>query len=185
MSISPSSDTSNRIVVGVTPAQAESVLRTAAGYAQKFDASLECVLVDADQHTVVGSPGSNVAELLLAPSDPATGPKRDVNEAAKASISRILEPFGVAWDAHALVGRPAEALASFAEELDASMIVIGARRPGIAKSVAQFLNGSVAEHLLSRQNRPVVVVPLNPVRMTDPVPWEQDDEAEPDAYAAE
>lgn len=175
MPFTRSSDTPNQIVVGVTPAQAESVLRTAAAYAQKFDASLECVLVDAEQSVVAGGPGSNVAELLLAPSDPANGPKREVNEAAKSDIARILEPYNVNWDAHALVGRPAEALASFADESDALMIVIGARRPGLAKSLSQFLNGSVAEHLMSRQNRPVVVVPLNPVSMTDPLPWEEAD----------
>lgn len=166
--------TSGRIVVGVTPAQAESVLAAAAVYAQKFNASLECVLVDADQFTLASTPGTNVAEVLLAPSDPAAGPQKEIGESAREEIARILAPHNVEWSARALHGRPADALASVAEEIDAQMIVIGARRPGLVKSLAQFLNGSVAEHLMSRQPRPVVVVPLNPVSMNDPLPWESD-----------
>ena len=177
----PTTSEQPRIVVGVTPTQVERVLPVAATFAQKFGGVLECVLVDADQFTAVGSPGGTVADILLAPSDPQTVPAPDVNQAALAEIERILSPLGVEWNARALQGKPADALMSVADDVDAAMIVIGARRPGLVKSLAKLLNGSVAAHLMSRQHRPVVTVPLNPVAAGEAAPWTIDEQPNDEA----
>jgi len=36
----------------------------------------------------------------------------------------------------------------------------------------EFLNGSIAAHLAHRQRRPVVVIPLSPVREGEALPWQ-------------
>lgn len=162
-----------RIVVGVTPAQADDVVSTAASMALRMGASLECVLVNPTEQDTVpnGMPAVPVAQALLPP-DAENAPEQDVHPAARTEIERILQPFDVSWNIRALGGHPAEVLAAFAEQTDAVMIVIGRHRPGIKSSLAKFINGSVAEHLIARQHRPVLVVPIAPVTMSDPLPWE-------------
>jgi nucleotide-binding universal stress UspA family protein len=67
-----------------------------------------------------------------------------------------------------LVGDPATAVVSLAEEMDADLIVVGARRRGLFVSA---LLGSVSREIADATDRPVVVVPsagrlahLTPVR---------------------
>ena len=53
-------------------------------------------------------------------------------------------------------GRPVAGILAFAKEVDADLIVIGARRRGVMRP---FFLGSVAGRLLRRSRRPVLVVP--------------------------
>ena len=55
-----------------------------------------------------------------------------------------------------LAGEPAKAIAAYADELDADLLVLGSRGLG---SVTGALAGSVSHALLKRLKRPVVIVP--------------------------
>jgi nucleotide-binding universal stress UspA family protein len=52
------------------------------------------------------------------------------------------------------------------------MIVVGSRRRGVRSGLKEFFGGSVAAQLAHRQHRPVVVVPVAPVPLDTPLPWE-------------
>lgn len=52
------------------------------------------------------------------------------------------------------------------------MIVVGTRPAGFRGTVHEFLSGSVAAQLAHHQRRPVVVVPLRPVGIDEPPPWQ-------------
>jgi nucleotide-binding universal stress UspA family protein len=59
-------------------------------------------------------------------------------------------------EAHLRVGPTAEALGAAAEELDASLVIVGTHgRTGIARAVL----GSVADKILRTVHRPTLVVP--------------------------
>ena len=46
------------------------------------------------------------------------------------------------------------------------------REASVRETLREFFQGSVASHLAHRQHRPVLVVPLNPVAGSEPLPWE-------------
>jgi len=91
------------------------------------------------------------------------------------TIAEVLDHHPVRWSVRALAGGPAQELAGLAEEVDAAMIVVGTRDPGIRGSLHEFFNGSVAVQLAHRQHRPIVVVPLNPVGAEGDLPWQDED----------
>ncbi len=63
------------------------------------------------------------------------------------------------WSYHAHHGNPAQLLSSLADSNDASMIVIGAPRHGLASLVARLLGESVSAQLIHHGHRPVVLIP--------------------------
>ena len=158
------------VIVGVTPGQPEVVAVRAAEFARRFDAELVCASVDPSSYAVEeGLDGS----LRTMPFDPDAADPRNAefDPALRARLARVLDGRGVAWSTRALVGDPAHALGDIAEDLDAAMIVVGSREPGVRSSLHEFFAGSVAAHLAHLQHRPVVVVPLAPVAPGSSLPW--------------
>ena len=73
---------------------------------------------------------------------------------------------GVPLAFHTLAGDPATAIARFAVDHDARLIVVGTRRPGVRASLGLLISGPVSSRLARRQPVPVLVVPLH-----DRSPW--------------
>ena len=83
----------------------------------------------------------------------------------------MLAGSGVAWEFRYLAGRADRALTHLARAVDASAIVVGARRPTSGERLHEFFEGSIALHLTRHQHRPVLVVPLSVVDWKAPAPW--------------
>ena len=66
---------------------------------------------------------------------------------------------GVTWTLRVLGGDPAQALDRLAQRVDASLIVVGGPRRGVAHRAESLLTGSVSGWLARNQKRPVLVVP--------------------------
>jgi nucleotide-binding universal stress UspA family protein len=141
----PAEELRGWVVVGVVSATAEAVVARAAEFARRFGTGLACVAVEPDRMAFAES----IDGTVLSYHD---GPAAFV----------------------ALTGDPATGLASFAQTVDAPMIVVGSREAGLRGSLREFFAGSVALHLSHRQTRPVVVVPLAPVSRTQALPWEDE-----------
>lgn len=163
-------DHRNRILVGIVPGQPPAVVTMAARFARRFDAELVCAFVDAARYPIEELPDGTVVSLAIDP-DSADDSAEELAGELKAAIGTALEKCPVDWSVRTLVGGPAEELGRLAAELDAAMIVVGTREPGLRGTFREFLNGSVAAQLSHRQHRPVVVVPLNPVGAEGDVPW--------------
>ncbi|MEG2927695.1 MAG: universal stress protein, partial [Glutamicibacter sp.] len=78
---------------------------------------------------------------------------------------------GVELESYTVAGDPAKVLAAVAEQLDAQMIVVGTRRPGIRSKMAQLMDGSIAVALAHKQHRPVLVIPQQPAQENE-LPWD-------------
>ena len=85
--------------------------------------------------------------------------------------ANVLAGSDVPWSVRELVGDPALAIKSLANEVDSPLIVIGTRRRGIGESIREFFTGSVAARLAHRQNRPILVVPLGDPAGDDEELW--------------
>ncbi len=158
------------VVVGVVPEQPDAVIATAATFAEHFHADLVCASVNAGGYTIDTRPDGTVVSMSIDP-DLAEERVEVFDPELRASIAAVLEDRGVLWSVRALAGGPAQELARLADGLDAAMIVVGTREPGIKGGLHEFFNGSVAAQLAHRQHRPVVVVPLNPVGLDGELPW--------------
>jgi nucleotide-binding universal stress UspA family protein len=153
------------ILAGVIPGQPAAVVRRAVELAAGLGVELVCGYVDTSTYEATRADGSRV----LLPIDPDSDYDyvEETAEQIRADLARILAGSGVDWSFRDLAGEPAQALAETAESLDASMIVVGTREPGLAPRLEEMLTGSVAVRLAHHQHRPVLVVPL------DPRPFEQ------------
>lgn len=155
----PGSERTGRpVVVGVCSTQPEQVLREAATLAGALGAELVCAHVVAGRFVVAEDPDGNVTSE---PIDPDLDDVREtrMDSALLARLAAVLDPTGVRWSTRALAGDPADSLGHLAQTLDASLIVVGAHRRGLAGGVQELFNRSVAVRLVHRQGRPVVVVP--------------------------
>lgn len=152
---------STSVVVGVTAAQVDALVGVAAAIATAFDATLVCVVADGRRVPVHGG-------LRSVPIDPdADDPGEPVfPEALRERIAAILAAGPVPWVTRALPGEAAEVLMQVADEAQASLIVVGTRRPGPLEAMREFVDGSVAARLAHRQFRPVIVVPITPAPRT-------------------
>jgi len=140
-------------------------------FAERFTAELVFATVDATRYPAASLPDDSVVAM---PIDPDLGDElvERFDPVLRTTISNALAVHDVAWSVRALAGSPALERARLADALDATMIVIGTREPGLRGSLREFFNGSVAAQLAHRQHRPVVVVPLHPVGLAGPLPWE-------------
>ncbi len=78
----------------------------------------------------------------------------------RALAAATLKDFGGRWTYHAAHSDPAELLATVADEVDALMVVVGARREGPAAAISHLVSPSVSKRLLGHGGtRPVLVVP--------------------------
>jgi nucleotide-binding universal stress UspA family protein len=158
------------ILVGVTPAQPDLVVRHAAKLSCKLGARLICAYVDTGQMTMFEGADGTLMSMPLDPDiveEPSPFP-----DSLMTRLSEAAQPYGVVPEFRRPLGEPAIALAELAEQEQAYMIVVGTRRPGIRAGIAEFFGGSVAAHLSHRQPRPVIVVPLSPARPDEALPWD-------------
>lgn len=157
--MSPSASAAT-IVVGVVPDQPVDVLLTAADFARRFGADLLCVRVESASITAGGVDGTWVS----VPVDPRIEEEFRValDVQLREQVTEALKGRELTWSSRAVMGVPSLELSAIADEVDAAMIVLGTREPGIRGTLHELVNGSVAAQLAHRQHRPVVVVPLSP-----------------------
>lgn len=148
------------------PAQSTGVVREAARLAVALERPLVCAYVTEDSYLTEWDRPEVREEASLHPGDVASDDESVALELA-AAIAGALEQaddegaLSPDWSLRILAGDPAKALGRIAGELDARLIVVGTRRPGIEHALEEWLAGSVAAHLAHDQHRPVVVVPAH------------------------
>ena len=154
---------SARVVVGVIPGQPDAVVLEAAVFASRLGGELVCASVDVTRHPVSERADGTVTSV---PDDldlPRLEEMGGFDPELAAHLATVLAGRGVAWSTRVLSGDAAEALGQLANTLDAAMIVVGTRDPGLRGTLHEIFEGSVAAHLAHRQHRPVLVIPINPV----------------------
>ncbi|MCW4458927.1 universal stress protein [Microbacterium sp. MPKO10] len=158
------------VLVGVTGEQPESVPQRGVAFAKAFGRDVVFAWVDTTQYTSGFMSDGTVAFTTFDP-DPTADHESDstwLQERARVAA----DAEGVSWSTRVGAGQPSAVLGAIADEIGASMIVVGTREPGFIAGLQEFLGGSVAAHLAHTQSRPVVVVPLLPADKGERVPWE-------------
>ena len=168
--IQHSSTTRAVLLAAVVPATAHRVLHEATSLAAALNADVVAVHVDPSRY-VIGRHLDGTVDSV--PIDP---------DADDAPDPHALDTLRQVTDAHTVDGRPVTLwptagyppaeIAHLAAHLNARIIIVGTRRPGLAHHVVEFFTGSVAAHLTHRQTRPVLIVPISPGSFADPAPWE-------------
>ncbi|MEQ6895940.1 universal stress protein [Microbacterium sp. KR10-403] len=164
-------DTMGTILVGVQKGLPDAVLREAARLAHDLGADLVCAHVDLERYTV-GERLDGTAVTRSIDPDLADEREGEFDASLAAHIDDVLAGSGVEWTGRELAGDPGHALGRLAESVNARYIVVGTREASVRETLREFFQGSVASHLAHRQHRPVLVVPLNPVAGSEPLPWE-------------
>ena len=145
-------------LVGVVPGLPLAVVHRAADLAYSLKVKLICAYVDITTY-LAEETEDRVEASPLSP----YGIIDDVEATSagiRKSLQEVLGGAGVRWSFLTLSGDPARALGQLAESADVSVIVVGARGPGLGTRLEQLLVGSVAVQLTRGQHRPVLVVPL-------------------------
>ena len=158
------------VVVGVIPGQPDAVVLEAAVFASRFGGELVCASVDVTRQPASERADGNVTSVPYDLDLPRLEELGGFDPALAAHLATVLAGSGVAWSTRALAGDAAEALGQLANTLDAAMIVVGTRDPGLRGTLHEIFEGSVAAHLAHRQHRPVVVIPINPVPFEETLP---------------
>lgn len=155
--------TSPPLLVGIAPGQHAEVLQTAATLAARLGARLLCAYVDEASFLVDWDPARPAHRLSLHPDsdDEKIGPViSELRSAIEAAVANVPPGTGAPeWTLQTLAGDPARALAQFAAESNAPMIIVGTSERGFSHRLAEALNGSVGGWLTHHQSRPVLVVP--------------------------
>ena len=165
---------SGPVLVGVVDGQRPEVVRTAAQLASGLGAPLLLLTVVADPYLVgeYVDPMTGGIPVGLVPRSGSTGSGPVEPPGLREALGEALAGTDVEWTLRTVEGEPALALTDVAEEVDARMIVVGTRDPGVLAGIAEFLSGSVAVHLAHRQRRPVLVVPRADEGTRRRVPWD-------------
>lgn len=74
-------------------------------------------------------------------------------------VGRLLGDLRAPWSLRVDVGNPVDILEDQAAEVDAYVVVVGARRSGVGAVVDHLLSGSTSRELERRGRRPLLVVP--------------------------
>ncbi|QAY72569.1 universal stress protein [Agromyces protaetiae] len=164
-------ETPPTIVVGIAPHQPDAVVQHAAALAARLGANLVCASVDLTRYTVEEYTDGSTRSIPIDP-DQADAGEASFDPALEAHLGHLLKATDVSWETRALAGDPARALAQLADTVDAMLIVVGTREPGLRGTLHEFFGGSVAAHLAHRQHRPILIVPLAPVGFEAALPWE-------------
>jgi nucleotide-binding universal stress UspA family protein len=80
------------------------------------------------------------------------------------TVEHLLAGIVPEWSYEVRRGDPVDLLAAAAEADDALMIVVGTRGRGLATALARLVDQSVSHRVMSRQRRPVLVVPHRDTR---------------------
>jgi nucleotide-binding universal stress UspA family protein len=142
------------VVVGVDHKHPD-LARRAASLVQSLGGSLiELVCVWVDETAVSDSRGFTVSV------DPDIAVSSDAYGAdVLAGLNRAMADVGLPWSALRGAGDPAAELGRVADQVEAAMIVVGARRSGLRGWTTNIVGGTVAGRLIHNQPRPVVVLP--------------------------
>lgn len=144
------------VIVALQSAQSPRVIHEAVRFAKLLDAPLVVVHVDVTRFVTYEDPDGYVHTAPIDINFDAG--EAEFNE-VQAAVEPVLSGSGLTWTARQLVGDPALAIKQLAGTLDAALIVVGTRRPGLGETIRQFFTGSVAARLSHRQHRPLLVVP--------------------------
>ena len=158
------------VIAGVVPGQSVRIVREAAHYAALAHTELIIAHVDTTRFVAFEDPDGYVHTSTV---DVAGAAANAALDEVRRMSTEALADSGVSWTVRQIIGDPALALIRLADEVDASLIVVGTRKRGLGESLREFLTGSVAARLSHRQRRPVLVVPQQePVGAEDDLPWE-------------
>lgn len=160
------------VLLGITPQQPDLVLQTALRLAGTLGADLVCAQVDASSYVVEEHADGSVDARPIDPDLP-DWTSVPVDPRLAERLRAAGQAHGVHVEVRALAGDVAEALGHLAETLGAELIVVGSRPGGVRASMHDFFGGSIAVHLIHRQPRPVLVVPVDPSPAGSSLPWEE------------
>lgn len=150
--------TSDVLVLGVVPDTDPRLIRTAVDLARRMHAGLVCVWVDPARVFV-----EQTAEGMLVTSalDPDAADFSEEPTAEEKMNGHLADLLGeqTPWRFVYRVGATARELHNVAEEVAAIAIVIGARRAGLGRRIAETVAGSVAVRLAHHQRRPLILLP--------------------------
>lgn len=150
------------LVVGITLDQPDLVPRTALAWSKALGGvPLYVAFVDESRVVDEEFPDGTVRHSAFDPDE--------LGESWHARADRlqsfaaaVLDGQGAEWHFRYLAGRADRALTHLARAVDASALVVGARRPRNER-VHDFVSGSIGLRLARHQHRPVLVVPLSVV----------------------
>lgn len=115
---------------------------------------------------------ASLLELATHDSDAIAAAAVEAGEHLMAPSAALLDAAGVGYSMEVVLGEPGTALVDLAEQINADMVMLGARGMGAIESA---LVGSVSKAVISRCSKPVMVV-----RVPEPPEWVEvlgDDEA--------
>ncbi|WP_104164103.1 universal stress protein [Cryobacterium sp. N22] len=161
------------VVVGVTTGQPDAVVLAASEFAAQFGAELICASVDPSRYMLEELPDGSMTSASFDP-DSFEQAAADFDAGLRAQIERVLAGRRVVWSTRALAGEPARALGHLAGTVRAMMIVVGSREPTVRHTLRSFFTGSVAVRLAHGQQRPVIIIPLNPIPFGTELPWDEE-----------
>ncbi|MFZ0529305.1 MAG: universal stress protein [Propionicimonas sp.] len=150
------------LVVGVTPGQSKLVALTAAVWAEAVGGTLHFAYVDAERVLDREFADGSVRHSSISPDaddDSWLLRRQDLHD----QLSATLSGHTVRWELHYLAGRADRAITHLARAVDASAIVVGARRPVHGERLREFLATSLGAQLARHQHRPVIAVPVEVV----------------------
>jgi len=161
------------VVVGVTSGQPDAVVLAASEFAAQFGAELICASVDPSRYVLEERPDGSITSASFDP-DALETAEAEFDPGLREQIERVLHDRTVVWSTRALAGEPAKALGQLAGTVRAMMIIVGSREPTVRHTLRSFFIGSVAVRLAHGQQRPVVIIPLNPVPFGTELPWDEE-----------
>jgi hypothetical protein len=150
------------IVVGVMSGQPDAVVLAASEIATQFGAELICAAVDPSRYVLEELPDGSVTSASFDP-DTTEPANAEFDPGLHAQITRALHGRPVEWSTRALAGDPAQALGRLAGTVRALLIVVGSRAPTMRRTFRTIFTGSTAVRLSQGQQRPVVIIPLDPL----------------------
>lgn len=147
------------IVLGVGWNFSEHLIRVAAGLTAALGQHLVCAFVDPASYLTEWEPEGQRTALSLDPvfNEEADFPSRQLQR----NLESILGQPGESWSFRVLNRDVSKALNRLAENADASLLVVGADRPGLLARTDRLLEGSVSASLIHNQHLPVLVIPDN------------------------
>lgn len=145
------------LLLGVGWDFSERLVRTAADLADALGQHLVCAFVDPASYLTEWEPDGTRTAHSLDPviNDEAAFPSGELLDGLEAVLGKP----GEAWSFRVLNGDVAKSLKRLAESTGASLLIVGADRPGALAWVDRLLEGSVWGNLTSGGRLPVMVVP--------------------------
>ncbi|CAI3799919.1 universal stress protein [Pseudarthrobacter sp. MM222] len=145
------------VVLGVGWDCSEHLIRTAVALAGDLGQHLVCAFVDPASYLTEWEPAVQRTVLSL---DPAINDEADFPfKQLQRKLGCILGQPGETWSFRVLNGDVSKALSRLAESTGASLIIVGADRPGSLACVDRTLEGSVSASLTHQQRHPVLIIP--------------------------